>query len=127
MSFVLVAGAIIGCSHGGQVKLSAGDSRLIVDDNGAITLGMEAGLTFGSPNSPTPGMAPCTGQVLPVPPTGPAFTPCITNPAAQGMATKLAVGNLPALLDTAAGTTVTPQPPGQWSVVSAGQAKLEAV
>lgn len=128
MSFVLVEGAIIQCSHGGQLKLSAGDARLSVDGNGAIVFGNEAGLTFGAPNAPGPdGLPPCLGQVQPPPPTGPVFVPCVTNAAAEGMATKLAVGTVAALLDSASGTTITPQPPGQWNVVSAGQAKLEAV
>jgi hypothetical protein len=130
MSFVLVKGAIIKCPHGGQLKLSSGDSRLSVDGSDAITVGMEAGLTFGAPNvPPTPDVvSPCSGQVQP-PTTPPTFKPCVTSPATQGMATKLVVGTAAALLDNAAGTTITPQPqpPGQWTVVNAGQAKLEAV
>jgi hypothetical protein len=127
MSFVLVKGAVIQCTHGGQLKLSSGDSGLSVDDNGAITFGMEAGLKFGAPGAPVPDMvAPCTGQVQPAT-TPPTFKPCVTNPATQGMATKLVVGTVAVLLDNAAGTTATPQPPGQWTVVTAGQAKLEAV
>lgn len=128
MSFVVVEGAVIQCSHGGQLKLSSGDNRLNVDGNGvngAITLGMEAGLKFGAPDAPVQDMvAPCSAQT---PTTPPKFVPCVTAAASQGIATKLAVGNVPALLDNASGTTVSGAGPGQWKVANPGQAKLEAV
>jgi hypothetical protein len=126
MSFVLVKGAIIKCNHQGQLRLSSGDSRLSVDDNGAITFGMEVNLTFGAPNAPpTPDMvSPCQAQTPSSPPT---YKPCVTNAATQGMATKLVVGTVAVLLDNAAGTTLSGAGPGQWSVVAAGQAKLESV
>jgi hypothetical protein len=47
-----------------------------------------------------------------------------------GLATKLTVGNVPVLLDSASGLTmglVQPSKPGTWSVGGAGQQKLEAV
>ena len=50
MGLVLVKGAVVKCTHSGQLKLSKGDTRLTVDGNGAVTQGMEAGLTFGSPH-----------------------------------------------------------------------------
>jgi hypothetical protein len=124
MALVLVKGAVIKCSHGGQLKLSGGDTRLTVDGNGALTSGMEAGQSFGSPQKPVSGMlSPCTAQT---PSTPPAFVPCVTGPAIAGMAVKLAVGTMPALLDSARGMTVSGSGPGTWSVGTAGQAKLEA-
>jgi hypothetical protein len=124
MSLILVKGAVIKCSHGGQLKLAKGDARLTVDGNGAVTLGMEAGLTFGSPSAPVAGMlAPCSAQT---PSTPPAFVPCVTTPAIAGLALKLAVGGKPVLLDRAQGTTVSGAGPGTWSVASAGQRKLES-
>jgi hypothetical protein len=124
MNLVLVNGAVIKCSHGGQLKLSTGDTRLTVDGKGAVTLGMEAGLSFGSPSKPVSGMlAPCSAQT---PSTPPAFVPCVTSPAVAGQAVKLALGGKPALLDKAKGTTVSGAGPGTWSVATAGQTRLEA-
>jgi hypothetical protein len=124
MSLVLVKGAIIKCSHGGQLKLSTGDTKLTVDGNGAVTFGMEAGLSFGSPTKPVAGMvAPCSAQTTSTPPV---FVPCVTSPAIAGQALKLALGGKPALLDKAKGTTVSGAGPGTWSVAKAGQAKLES-
>ncbi|HVQ93852.1 MAG TPA: hypothetical protein VMU51_22630 [Mycobacteriales bacterium] len=124
MSLVVVKGAVIKCSHGGQLKLSTGDTRLTVDGNGAVTFGMEAGLSFGSPTKPVAGMlAPCSAQT---PSTPPVFVPCVTTPAVAGQAVKLALGGKPALLDKAKGTTVSGAGPGTWSVAKAGQTKLES-
>jgi hypothetical protein len=125
MGIVTVQGAVIKCSHSGQLKLMTGDARLAVAGNGAVTSGMEAGLTFGSPDTPVPGMvSPCTAQT---PTSPPKFVPCVTSPALPaGLATKLTVGGQPVLLDSASGTTVSGRGPGTWSVGSAGQQKLEA-
>jgi hypothetical protein len=123
MAMILVKGAIIQCTHGGQLKLGTGDSRLTVDGNGAVTFGMEAGLTFGSAAVSVPGMiSPCSAVV---PATGQP-QPCVTAPAIAGQATKLTVGNIPVLLDSAQGTTVSGAGPGTWSVSSAGQSKLDS-
>jgi hypothetical protein len=125
MSLVLVKGATIKCPHGGQLRLSSGDSRLGVDGNGVVTSGMEGGLTFGSPDSPVADMvSPCSAQTPTAPPK---FVPCVTFPAAAGIAVKLAVGGAPVLLADANGTTVSGAGPAQWSVADAGQTKLEAV
>jgi hypothetical protein len=121
---VVVQGAVIKCSHGGQLKLLTGDARLTVTQNGAVTSGMEAGLTFGSPQVPVPGMiSPCNAKA----PNG-APAPCVTAATLVGLATKLTVGNVPVLLDSASGPTVTAAAtgPGSWSVGNAGQQKLEA-
>lgn len=124
MPTVVVAGGILQCTHGGQLKFLSGSTQMTVDNNGVVTSGMEAGLTFGSPTTPVPGMlAPCNAQT---PSTPPVFVPCVTNPAAAGLATMLDVGNMPALLSTAIGTTVSGAGPGKWSIGDAGQTKLEA-
>jgi hypothetical protein len=124
MSLILVKGAVIKCNHGGQLKLASGDTRLTVDGNGTVTLGMEAGITFGSPAAPVTGMlAPCSAQT---PSTPPVFQPCVTSPAAAGLALKLALGGKPALLKKAQGTTVSGAGPGTWSVADAGQQKMES-
>lgn len=126
MGMVVVQGAVIKCPHGGQLKLMTGDARLTVAGNGAVTSGMEAGLTFGSPQVPVPGMvSPCTAHT-PTPPTPPAFVPCVTAATVPaGLATKLTVGNLAVLLDSASGTTASGAGPGTWSVGDPGQQKLE--
>jgi hypothetical protein len=121
MSFVVVKGATLRCSHGGQIQVNAGDPRLNVTDNGVLTSGMESGLSFAA------GTPPCNNTI-----TTPAATPapCVTSPAVAGLALKLSVGGLSVLLDSANGPTVPaalPASPGTWSVASPGQAKLEAV
>lgn len=118
----LVDGAIIQCTHSGQAKLSGGDTRLSVSGNGAITFGMEAGISF-APGSPA--------VVSPCPFTDPktsAPSPCAaTLPATKGSSTVLQVGGVPVLLDGASGMTTNPSDPSaQWSVVSAGQTLLTA-
>jgi hypothetical protein len=125
MGQVVVQGGVIQCTHGGQLKLTAGNAQLTVTGMGAVTSGMEAGLTFGSPTTPVPGMVtPCTAQT-PTPP--PVFVPCVTAPALPvGLATKLTVGNLPVLLATASGLTASGAGPGTWKVSDPGQQKLEA-
>jgi hypothetical protein len=125
MAHVLVAGAIIQCSHSGQLRMVSGDSRLTVDQNGVVTSGMERGLAFGAPPpaNPVPGMiSPCSAVVK----SSGTPAPCVTGPAASGQSLLLSVGNLPVLLDTANGPTVTPSGPATWSVSSAGQTKLES-
>jgi hypothetical protein len=127
MGMILVKGAVIQCPHGGQLELTTGDARLTVTRNGALTSGMEAGLKFGSPQTPAPGtISPCNAQTVPstMPPT---YIPCITSATLPaGLAMKLTVGNVPVLLDSASGPTVSATGPGTWSVKSPGQQKLEA-
>ncbi|WEO99771.1 hypothetical protein A6P39_040205 [Streptomyces sp. FXJ1.172] len=95
---------------------------MTVQDHGVLTAGAEAGLTFGSPTTPVPGMVtPCT-----IPPPSPP-NPCVTQPALPGGSTlKLAVDGLPVLLDSAHGFTASGAGPGTWSVVDPGQSILEA-
>jgi hypothetical protein len=72
-----------------------------------------------------PGMvSPCNAQT-PIQP--PAYVPCVTAATLpSGLATKLTVGNLAVLLDSASGPTTSGAGPGTWSVADAGQQKLEA-
>jgi hypothetical protein len=125
MGLVVVQGAVIKCQHGGQLQLLTGDARLVVGQNGAVTSGMEAGLTFGTTQTPVPGMvSPCTAVTKTNPP---APAPCLTAATVPaGLATKLTVGNIPVLLDSASGPTTSAAGPGTWSVGNAGQQKLEA-
>jgi hypothetical protein len=125
MGLVVVQGAVIKCPHGGQLRLLTGSTSLVVGQNGAVTSGMEAGLTFGSPQVTVPGMvSPCNAQT-PIQP--PAYVPCVTAATLpSGLATKLTVGNLAVLLDSASGPTTSGAGPGTWSVADAGQQKLEA-
>ena len=122
---MLVAGAMIQCTHGGMRKISSGDSRLEIGGKGVVTFGTEAGLSF-APGDPDV-TAPCSMQT---PSTPPAPSPCsATTPATSGVATKLDVGGTPVLLDGAGGQAVNPSDPSaRWSVASPGQAppKLEA-
>ena len=122
MGKVLVKGAVIQCPHGGQLKLTSGDARLAVAGMGVVTSGMEIALTFGSPVKPVPGMvSPCTAGA----PNN--YVPCVTSAAVPaGLAKKLAVGNVPVLLDSASGPTVSAAGAGIWSVTNPGQQKLEA-
>ncbi len=121
MGQVLVAGAILQCSHKGTLQMSGGDSRLSVSGNGAITFGMEAGLSF-APGAP--------GVISPCPWTNPSgvASPCAATIAAlAGQATQLAVGGAPVLLDNANGLATNPHDPSAtWSVSSAGQNLLSA-
>ncbi len=122
MGLVVVQGAVIQCTHGGELKLMTGDARLVAGQNGVVTSGMEVGLTFGSAAAPLPGLAPCTA-VTP----GGTPSPCVTAAALPaGLAVKLTVGNLAVLLDSASGLTASGAGPGTWSVSNAGQQKLEA-
>jgi hypothetical protein len=52
MSLVMVKGAALKCSHGGQIQISTGDPRLNVDGNGVVTSGMESGLSFAAASPP---------------------------------------------------------------------------
>lgn len=123
MGTVLVQGAVIGCPHGGQLRLLTGDAHLVVAGEAVLTSGMEAPLTFGSPVAPVPGMiSPCQA----VTPAG-APVPCVTSASLPpGLATTLTVRGRPVLLDSASGPTVSGAGPGLWSVTDPGQRKLEA-
>lgn len=124
MPLVLVAGAVLQCSHGGQTKLTTGDPRVTVQGQGVVGSGMEVGFQFGAAEKPVPGMVtPCAGRS----PDGSAPMPCVIAAPAPpaGLAVKLAVGGKPVLLATANGITVSGVP-GTWKVADAGQVVLEA-
>lgn len=118
MADAVVLGGVIKCSHGGQTRLSSGNSKLSVDGNNVVSQGQEVGLSF-APGSPGL-IAPCPFST----PGGPS--PCTATTAAiGGISTKLTVDNLGVLLDTANGTAVNAQDPSAtWAVQSAGQSKL---
>jgi len=124
MALVLVKGVIFQCSHAGQTKLSDGSAKLTVNNSGVITSGMEQGISFG----PGPdNLSPCTNTTTSSPPV---LAPCqITAPAGVGVASKLTVGGVGVLLDSANGLTTNTQgaPPGTWKIANAGQTLLTAV
>ena len=125
MGTVLVAGAVIQCSHGGSYKFSQGNPKLSISGNKVITSGMEVGVSF-APGSPGV-LVPCPKLALAGTPPPPS--PCTATLAAlpSGVALKLTVGGLGALLDAAQGQTVNANDPAAtWSVSSAGQTLLKA-
>lgn len=121
MAWVVVVGGVIKCSHQGRARLTSGDNRLEVDGNAVVVQGQEVGVSFAT-GLPTV-MAPC-------PVTTPAGNPApctATVAATTGISTKLAVGGLGVLLDTASGNATNAQDPSAtWSIDNAGQNKLEA-
>jgi hypothetical protein len=121
MAQVLVAGAVIECSHGGRVRISSGNSLMTVGGKQVVTADMLVGLSF----APGPNMvAPCPVTTKSTPP---APSPCSsTLPPTAGLATYLSLNQLPVALDTARGNTLNTQDPGTWSVADAGQTDLEA-
>jgi hypothetical protein len=121
MPNVVVAGAVLSCSHQGQARIPSGDSRLTVDGQAAVVRGQEVGISFttGSP-----------GVLVPCPVTTPAGSPspcAATLAATAGISIKLTVGGLGVLLDTATGNATNPQDASAtWSVSDPGQRKLTA-
>jgi len=106
---VLVQGAMLKCSHNGTFPIASGSPLLKIGGKPVAVAGMEIGAAF----------ATCTHQVSGSP------SPCsVVAPATAGVSTKLKVGGLGVLLDSAAGITVN-APPGTWSVDDAGQTLLE--
>ena len=126
MPKILVVGAVLECSHGGQIRIDSGNDKLKVGGKAALTAGMEAGLAFAASDvPPMPNqLAPCT--VMTPPPPTPKGVPCVTSAASSGSATKLKVGGTAVLLDSANGSTINAISPGTWKVSKAGQSKLEA-
>jgi hypothetical protein len=123
MSNVVVAGGVIQCSHLGQIKFSGGASQLQVSGSGAITSGMEAGLSF-APGAPGV-TAPCPKMTSPPPPVPPVPSPCTSSPATAGVSTLLTVGPAGVLLSTAQGPCVNPaDPSAKWKIASPGETVL---
>jgi hypothetical protein len=126
MPKVVVVGVFLECSHGGKTKISSGNERLKVDGSAVITLGLESGYAFLPANSPpTPDQpAPCK-KLAPVTPFPPS--PCSATLAAiTGVSTKIKVGGVGVLLDTASGPAVNANDPAAtWKITDAGQPLLE--
>ncbi len=121
MAMVVSVGGIIKCSHGGQRRLTSGDSRLNVDGNNVVVQGQEIGLSFAP--APPVVITPCPVQT----PAGNPSPCTATLAATSGISTKLTVGGLGVLLDTARGNATNAQDPSAtWSIANAGQNKLEA-
>jgi hypothetical protein len=118
MQQVLVAGAIIQCSHGGTARLPKGDNRIEISSKPAVTAGQEAGVSFalGAPTT----IVPCPHQTKSSPP---APSPCSATQAAQkGISALLVIGNAGVLLHNASGqATNADDPAAKWSVADAGQ------
>lgn len=123
MPNVLVVGATLQCSHGGVVRLTGGNAKLLVTNNAVITSGQEAGLSF-APGAPGV-IVPCTHPNSKAP-TPPPTVPCsATMAATSGISTLLVIDEMGALMDTASGQTVNlDDPQASWSVASAGQTVL---
>jgi hypothetical protein len=116
MPNVVVAGGVIQCNHGGQIRFSGGARQLQVSGSGAITFGMEASLSFAPL---APGVTtPCTGKP-------PAHSPCTSSPATAGVSALLTVGGVGVLLFSAQGLCVNPSDPSaKWSIASPGETLL---
>lgn len=109
MPRVLTAAAQIACAHQGLVQLRASQQTTAVDGSPLLVVGDLAGAPIaGCTLAPGPNTKPCTAIAT----------------MTVGAATLLAVGGVPALLDTATGVTDS-VPIGTWSVQSAGQTLLE--
>jgi hypothetical protein len=118
MAMVVVAGAILRCSHLGSARPTIGDPRLSVDGRAAVTAGKELGISF-APGAP--------GVLTPCPFSTPAgASPCTATVAASaGVSTLLLVGGVGVLLDSAGGQAINANDPAAtWSVLDAGQTRL---
>ncbi|MBZ4422791.1 hypothetical protein [Myxococcus sp. RHSTA-1-4] len=109
MSGVLTKGSRVACSHTGGVQTGPGGAKLTVKRQAVLRAADVAGRGVDS--------AACTNPVTQT------TRKCTTVLAVTaGPATRLTVGNVPVLLDTAAGTT---DGPGTLAV-DAQQTKLKA-
>jgi hypothetical protein len=118
MAMVVVAGAILRCSHLGSARLTIGDPHLSVDGRAAVTAGKELGISF-APGAP--------GVLTPCPFSTPAgASPCTATVAASaGVSTLLLVGGVGVLLDSAGGQAINANDPAAtWSVLDPGQTRL---
>jgi len=116
MPKILVAGATIKCKHGGLIGLTGGATAMKISSAGVLTKGAENGLSFAAGAPPCPMTTPAG-----------APSPCTTMPATAGVSTKVSVGTVGVLLDSATGPATNPQDPAAtWSVVNAGQSLVDA-
>ena len=113
MATVLTTGSQLACSHGGSVTLTGGRSALKVDGKPVLARLDVVGATVSGCSTPQSN----------------STKPCLTvTSLLTGEATKLSAGGQKVLTTDARGLTdgVSADGPGQWSVRSAGHAKLAA-
>jgi hypothetical protein len=123
MPKLVVVGGLVECNHHGKAKLKSGNAKLKIKGAEVVTAGGEVGLSFTA--LPTPdNPAPCTkvGPGTPPPPS-----PCTATLAAIfGVSTKIKVGGVGVLLDTASGPAANPNDPSaNWKISDAGQDLVE--
>lgn len=111
---LLVKGGTLRCSHGGMLRLPAGDARLKAAGREVVTAGMEVGLSFAAGTPPCPfttsaGASPCTA----------------TLSATAGTSAATRVGGKPVLLASAQGPA-TNVPMATWEVADAGQSVADS-
>ena len=111
MAKVITEAAKVICPHGGTITFTASQQLLQIDDKAVLVQGDEATVSISGCTTTNAS----AGQA-----------PCVTITLLAGMATSVTVSEKPVLLETATGLTSS-TPPGKWSVVSAGQIKLDAV
>ena len=127
MPNIVVIGGLIECSHGGKTQIKSGNEKLKIRDASVVTSGMEVGLSFlpfnapPTPDNPTPCSHVVPGSSPPV------ASPCTATVAASiGISTKIKVGTVGALLDTAKGSAVNANDPSAtWKISDAGQDILQ--
>jgi hypothetical protein len=111
MPNVLTVGSSVQCAHSGTVTLKGSQTQLTVDGQAVLVDGdLDKASIAGCKVVASNTTQPCktvTGVLV-------------------GKSTTLSVGGKPAMLDTAMGTTDGVSPAPQWTVVSAGQTKLQA-
>jgi hypothetical protein len=108
---VVVVGATIKCSHGGQAQLLKGDNRLQISSKSVVTAGQEAGISF---------VTTCPFKTSSTPPVP---SPCTTTMA--GISTLLKVGSTGVLFKDATGkVTNANDPSATWTVSDAGQSLI---
>ena len=120
MPKVVVAGAIIQCSHLGTAKLPKGDKRLQISNNPVVTAGQEAQVSFAKGEPTT--VSPCPFS------TSQGLSPCSATVAAtagKSISTLLMVGGAGVLLEKATGQATNANDPlANWKVSDAGQSLL---
>jgi hypothetical protein len=123
MAHVVVKGALITCSHAGELAFVAGHEAMTVGGNGVVLAGGEVGMQFLAPPLVPGGPKPCSAVDASNHPA-----PCkIQLAATEGLSTTLKVGGKAVLLDSAKGATFTTAGPGTtWSVKDAGQSVMDA-
>ncbi|SRR6266567_133831 len=111
MAKVLTEGSTVVCPHKGPIKFTASQHLLAVDKQAVLVTDDINNVTINCPIQTD---------------LSKNLKKCSLLSLASGAATKLTVGNKPVLLETAKGAT-DGLPAGTWSVLSAGQTKLDAV